>query len=405
MRVIITGASGFVGQLLVPKLQNMGLNLLLIGRSQEQLELLYPTCESASYDDLPSMSQGAELLINLAVVNNNADHHIDIFKQVNVDLPLTLTKIAKDSGIKKFVNFSSFHVFDQIWDDPYAMSKRQAASALEETTGIETLTLYLPIIYGDKFSGKLKQLNYFPKWATKIVFPALSAFKPTVHVDTIVQWIKQGANVGNDGYKLLYDDQSRNLVYLGMNRVIDLLFSVIILVLFWWLLLIVWALVKFTSPGPGIFCQERVGRGGKSFICYKFRTMANGTKQAGTHEVTASSVTALGNILRKTKIDELPQILNIFKNEVSLIGPRPCLPSQKELVNERELRGVFDMKPGISGLAQINGIDMSKPKILAECDARYKGMRSILLNIKIAISTALGSGSGDRVQEIEETKP
>jgi len=403
MKIIVTGASGFVGQLLVPKLQEIGLDLLLIGRSPERLKSLYPTCESASYDDLPNQSQGAELLINLAVVNNDADHQDDVFKQVNVDLPLELIEIAKNIGVKKFVNFSSFHAFEKMGLDHYSTSKREAATALENTTGIETVTLYLPIVYGDRFSGKLKKLNDFPPSVTKILFPVLSAFKPTIHVDTIVKWIKLGANAGNDGYTLLYDDQSHNRIYLVINRMIDLLFSVVIIGLFWWLLLAVWGLVKFTSPGPGIFCQERVGRGGKIFVCYKFRTMANGTKQVGTHEVTASSVTSLGNILRKTKIDELPQILNIFKNEVSLIGPRPCLPSQKKLVHERELRGIFDIKPGISGLAQINGIDMSEPKLLAECDARYKGMRSILLNITIAISTALGSGAGDRIKKIEKS--
>jgi len=142
--------------------------------------------------------------------------------------------------------------------------------------------------------------------------------------------------------------------------------------------------------------QSRVGKAGRIFTGYKFRTMKQGTRQAGTHEVSATAVTRLGGFLRKTKNDELPKVWNIFRNEISLIGPRPCLPVQTELIEARRFRGVLAVKPGISGLAQIDGIDMSDPTRLARRDARYIALRSFLLDLKISIATATGRGRGDR---------
>jgi lipopolysaccharide/colanic/teichoic acid biosynthesis glycosyltransferase len=101
--------------------------------------------------------------------------------------------------------------------------------------------------------------------------------------------------------------------------------------------------------------------------------------------------------MRSSKLDELPQVWNIIRNEISLVGPRPCLPIQTQLIDERRERGVLAVKPGITGLAQVNGIDMSDPARLAKCDARYVRLQSLLLDIRLIISTALGRGNGDRV--------
>ena len=92
------------------------------------------------------------------------------------------------------------------------------------------------------------------------------------------------------------------------------------------------------------------------------------TQSMATHLVGASSVTKLGGFLRKTKLDELPQLINVLFGQMSLVGPRPCLFNQEELISERESRGVLDVRPGITGLAQVNEIDMSTPKLLAEWD-------------------------------------
>jgi lipopolysaccharide/colanic/teichoic acid biosynthesis glycosyltransferase len=118
---------------------------------------------------------------------------------------------------------------------------------------------------------------------------------------------------------------------------------------------------------------------------------------AGTHEVPASAVTPLGHFLRRTKLDELPQVINILRNDMSLVGPRPCLPTQSDMIVERRSLGVFEIKPGITGLAQVRGIDMSNPVGLAACDREYLQLQSLLLDTKIILQTARGAGAGDNV--------
>lgn len=166
------------------------------------------------------------------------------------------------------------------------------------------------------------------------------------------------------------------------------------------LIVIMTILIRRDSEGPGIFAQERVGRGGQVFCCYKLRTMTFGTPNVPTHHSTAAQVTKIGRFLRHTKLDELPQLWNVLKGEMSLVGPRPCLPTQTELVRERSRRNVLSLRPGITGLAQSRGIDMSDPVRLAETDEEYLRQQSFFLDMKLLFQTAFaGSGRGDRVRE------
>ena len=197
---------------------------------------------------------------------------------------------------------------------------------------------------------------------------------------------------------IISDKQSRNLVYHTIKRILDIAFALFVIIILWGVLLGAWLAVKLTSPGPGIFTQKRVGKGGLPFTCYKFRTMSLGTREAGTHEVTADSVTTVGQFLRKTKIDELPQVWNILKNELSLVGPRPCLPVQREVVSARSELGVLAEIGGITGWAQIQNVDMSDPDRLAKLDAEYLALRTIPLDLKIILATAIGRGQGDKVK-------
>lgn len=157
--------------------------------------------------------------------------------------------------------------------------------------------------------------------------------------------------------------------------------------------------IRLNDSGPAVFKQVRVGRDRKPFILYKLRTMSVGTADRASHEISKSQITPVGRILRKTKLDELPQLVNVLRGEMSFVGPRPCLPSQEVLVAERERRGVYRVRPGITGPAQLAGIDMSAPVELAETDARYAIRVTLLDDLRYLIRTALGRGSGDAVKQ------
>ncbi|MEM1305919.1 MAG: sugar transferase, partial [Pseudomonadota bacterium] len=152
-------------------------------------------------------------------------------------------------------------------------------------------------------------------------------------------------------------------------------------------ILIAGLLIRLETPGPALFRQVRVGRGGTRFTVYKLRSMTSGTVQAPTHEVGTATITRLGSLMRRAKVDELPQLYNVMRGDMSLVGPRPCLPSQDDLIAARTARGVDTARPGITGLAQVNGIDMSAPVALAEVDARYVRDQSLGLDIALLAAT------------------
>jgi O-antigen biosynthesis protein WbqP len=183
-----------------------------------------------------------------------------------------------------------------------------------------------------------------------------------------------------------------------MKRAFDLAVSTTGLLLAGWLILVLVVVIRLTSPGPGLFRQERVGRRQERFRCWKLRTMAIDTPSVGSHLAPPGSITPLGRWLRRIKLDELPQLWNVFKGEMSLVGPRPCLPEQIELIAARERRGVFALRPGITGKAQILGVDMSDPERLARIDAEYAASRSFLADVRILAQTLFGAGRGDRVK-------
>lgn len=182
-----------------------------------------------------------------------------------------------------------------------------------------------------------------------------------------------------------------------MIRCIDFCLALCGLLVLWPVMLIICLVGYFDTKSP-IFTQVRVGKNKQPFTLIKFRTMPPQTESVATHLVGASSVTKLGSFLRKTKLDELPQLINVVKGEMSLVGPRPCLFNQEELIDERDERGVFDVLPGVTGLAQVNDIDMSTPKLLAEWDQRMIETMSVKNYFTYIIQTATGKGAGDRVK-------
>jgi O-antigen biosynthesis protein WbqP len=179
-----------------------------------------------------------------------------------------------------------------------------------------------------------------------------------------------------------------------MKRAFDTLASALFLAMVWPVLLIIIIAIRLQDPGPAIFAQVRVGKGGRLFTCYKLRTMYSGTLNLPSHQVGAASVTPLGTRLRRFKIDELPQLVNVLIGEMSLVGPRPCLASQTELIEARRERGALDVLPGITGLAQVNNVDMSNALRLAEIDGQYARTQSFLGDLKLIFATLGGQGVG-----------
>ncbi|MXR69406.1 sugar transferase [Shewanella sp. JBTF-M18] len=182
-----------------------------------------------------------------------------------------------------------------------------------------------------------------------------------------------------------------------MIRLIDFLAAFCGLLFLSPVLLIVTIIGIFDTGSP-IFVQTRVGRDKKPFKLIKFRTMSVETKSVASHLASNASITKLGRFLRRTKIDELPQLINVVKGEMSLVGPRPNLFNQEELIKERDALGVYDVLPGITGLAQVHNIDMSMPKLLAETDKKMIDRLTVKDYFKYIIMTATGSGSGDAVK-------
>jgi len=179
-----------------------------------------------------------------------------------------------------------------------------------------------------------------------------------------------------------------------LTRILDFLMALFGLIVTFPILLIVTIMGYFDTGAP-IFIQQRVGKNKKPFNLIKFRTMSVDTKSVASHLASSASITKLGGFLRKTKIDELPQLINVLKGEMSLVGPRPNLFNQEELIQERDNRGVYNVLPGITGLAQVNNIDMSTPELLAETDQKMIQNITIKDYFKYIIQTATGSGAGD----------
>ena len=182
-----------------------------------------------------------------------------------------------------------------------------------------------------------------------------------------------------------------------LQRILDFLLAFLgVLVTFPIFLLVV--IIGYFDTGSPIFIQERVGKNQKLFKLIKFRTMSVDTQSVASHLANTASITKLGAFLRKSKIDELPQLINVLKGDMSLVGPRPSLFNQTALITERDHRNVYKVLPGITGLAQVNNIDMSTPELLATTDKKMIESLTIKLYFKYILLTATGSGTGDAIK-------
>ncbi|WP_440691964.1 sugar transferase [Candidatus Pelagibacter sp. HIMB1695] len=154
-----------------------------------------------------------------------------------------------------------------------------------------------------------------------------------------------------------------------MLRLFDFIFSLLGLIFLLPLFIFVFFYGLFENGSP-LFIQKRVGKNLKPFLLIKFRTMPKYVRSSGTHLIKNIKFSSFGYFLRRTKIDEIPQLWNVFLGDMSLVGPRPCLYNQRKLIYERKKRGVFKVRPGITGLGQISGIDMKTPTLLSKTDQK-----------------------------------
>ena len=180
-----------------------------------------------------------------------------------------------------------------------------------------------------------------------------------------------------------------------MRRLLDRIVACAVLVATSPILLIASIAVFLGDGRSPIFSQTRLGKDEREFKLYKLRTMRLGTPSVTSHELDDSALTPLGGTLRRLKLDELPQMINVIRGDMALVGPRPGLPSDQRLLTARRTHGVFEVLPGITGIAQIRGIDMSTPEILAMVDAEYLTSQTLATDIRLMFQTATGRGSGD----------
>ncbi|MEK5585135.1 sugar transferase [Paenibacillus sp. FSL P2-0536] len=201
--------------------------------------------------------------------------------------------------------------------------------------------------------------------------------------------------------------------YVYVKQTIDFLLALIGMLVLWPVLLIIAIAIKITSKGPVLFKQKRLGKNKLEFYILKFRTMRTDTPQdMPTHllEDPDFFITKVGKFLRKTSLDELPQIINILKGEMSIVGPRPALWNQYDLIAERDKYGANDIKPGLTGWAQINGRDELPIEKKASLDGEYTTSLSLIFDIKVFFMTILsvlksdGVKEGTTKQEVSSTK-
>ncbi|BAK93721.1 sugar transferase [Tetragenococcus halophilus] len=187
-----------------------------------------------------------------------------------------------------------------------------------------------------------------------------------------------------------------------IKRALGFFLSLIGIIILSPILLIICLAIKIDSKGPIIFKQKRVGKNKKYFNIYKFRTMKSETpKEMPTHLLNNPDafITKAGKFLRKTSLDELPQLFNILKGDMAVIGPRPALWNQYDLIAERDKYGVNEAQPGLTGLAQISGRDELEIPVKAQIDGKYTNNISFVMDLKCFVGTVLSIVKSDGVVE------
>lgn len=195
--------------------------------------------------------------------------------------------------------------------------------------------------------------------------------------------------------------------YRVLKRFFDIIISVILLAVLLLPLVIFMTLIRLTSEGPAIFKQARIGRGGKVFTCLKLRTMyidAPPSLATAKFLNAESYITPVGRFLRRTSLDELPQLINVLMGDMSIVGPRPLIPEETEMHKQRLEKGVYSIRTGMTGLAQVKGRDALSDSEKLALDVEYLNNMGVIFDIKILFSTLIGVVTGKGVEDGEKEK-
>jgi nucleoside-diphosphate-sugar epimerase/lipopolysaccharide/colanic/teichoic acid biosynthesis glycosyltransferase len=508
-RLLITGATGFIGGALVKASLAAGQSVLAVTRSQLSMDAFrHPNLRWFNIDGINDQTnwQPALQTVN-AVVHCAARVHagrsqsgtlISAYRDVNVMGTLNLAQQSAAAGVERFVFISSIGVngcssFVPLNEssplqpyDYYSRSKLEAEQGLmelAERTKMEIVIIRPPLVYGPGAPGNFSTLVRWVLRGVPLPLAGIRNQRSLVAVNNLVNlillcsnqvrspqaanqvfvvsdcddvttssllsriaraadrpsrlfWlpsslIKRGAQVfgkGDLAERLLGDlqvDSTKARLTLGwypictmeeqlaamfpakelpdyhshsILRLLDVLLATIGLLLLWPLMLLIYLVAWFDTQSP-LFIQKRVGRHQEPFFLVKFRTMRLETADVPSHLISRTSITRFGAFLRRTKLDELPQLWNVLLGHMSLVGPRPSLYNQPDLIDARQVMGIYKARPGITGLAQVLGVDMSTPELLAKTDANMLRELSVASYFKYIFLTIAGKGSGDGIKK------
>ena len=359
---------------------------MLVSRNPKNVAQVFRHPNSVGLSQWGSLAQDYDLFLHLAAVNNDGEGSFREYESVNKTLSGQFAEIAEKAGIRRFVYVSSWHALIPQISSPYAVTKRAGEEAARLQIGQGLETIYLGLVHGTEIPKRFSFLVGAPEKGFGQIFGVLSAIKPTTSVDLLVEHIERPSPPERGVAQTLTDGVSNNTWYKIWSIALNSLF-VFAVVLLLPALALIWLAIVIEDGRPGIFRQARDDGKGGVFWCYKFRTMRLDAEDLPSHQIQSQLVTRVGRILRRLKLDELPQVLNVIRREMNLVGPRPCLTTQSDVLDARFHAGVKHFVPGITGWSQVNGIDMSDARQLASNDQTYLKLQSIWLDFKILLWT------------------
>lgn len=362
-RVIVVGVDTVRGMMVFEELKQRDCELYVLDMIGDVGRQPSPAYENAvSLEQFKANEMEFDLVVYAGISSNVKQTTEKEHFERNLEVPSLLADIIENAMGTRFVYLASKDVvLSRKTQAAYTRAQIEGFHAVIDRLADRAQVIIVGNTHGTLWQGKLSLLNMLPRSIACAIFSPISAIKPTTDVTILGDAILAGFGPQK---RIVTDNKLENRFYLLASRAIDLAFAISIIALLFWFLSAVAIWVRLDSSGGAIFAQQRIGKAQREFRCLKFRTMEKNTEQVGTHEVSSAKITKAGAILRRTKVDELPQVWNILRNEISLIGPRPCLPNQQELIKARELAGVFLSKPGISGWAQVHDIDIDRKSVV-----------------------------------------